>query len=136
MAHVITALCVRCGSCMESCPTECIVPGKPEAEWPHYYIDSVECIDCGACIAECEKEAIFMDDEVPTDYEAYGGEPLSMPEGTEGFDEEYEGEDVFGDTYVVKGVRYLKEGEVIDLSGAAERNDAFYESGPGYDALD
>lgn len=136
MAHVITALCVRCGSCVEACPTECIVPGKPEAEWPHYYIDSEECIDCGACIAECEQEAIFMDDELPDDYEAYGGETLIAKAGTEGFDEEYEGEDIDGNAYVLKNVRHLKEGEVIDLSGAIDDNDAFYEDGPGYDALD
>lgn len=136
MTHVITALCVRCDSCFDVCPTECIVPGKPEAEWPQYYIDSVECIDCGACEAECDQEAIFMDDELPTDYEAYGGETLIAKAGTEGFDEEYEGEDVFGDTYVLKTVRYLKEGEVVDLSGALEANEAFFEEGPGYDALD
>jgi len=136
MAHVITALCVRCGSCIEACPTECIVPGKPEEEWPQYYIDSAECIDCGACMAECDQEAIFTDDEVPSEYEAYGGEALNMPVGTEGFDEEYEGEDFEGEAYVLKGVRFLKKGEIIDLSDAIERNEAFYEDGPGYDALD
>jgi len=121
MAHVITALCVRCGSCIEACPTECIVPGKPEAEWPHYYIDSAECIDCGACA---------------TDYEAYGGETLIMPAGVEGFDEKYEGEDVDGNAYILTTVRHLKEGEVIDLSDAIEQAEAFFEDGPGYDALD
>jgi len=136
MAHVITALCVRCGSCVEACPTECIVPGKPEEEWPHYYIDSAECIDCGACVAECDQEAIFTDDEVPDAYEAHGGETLIAKAGTEGFDAEYKGEDIDGEAYVLTTVRYLEEGEVIDLSGAINDNDAFYEDGPGYDALD
>ncbi len=136
MTHVITALCVRCGSCVDVCPTECIVPGEPQAEWPQYYIDSMECIDCGACTPECDQEAIYMDDEVPDAYEAYGGETLIAKAGTEGFDEEYEGEDVDGEAYVLTTVRYLKEGEVVDLSDAIQINDDFFEEGPGYDALD
>ena len=30
MTHIITSLCLRDGACMEVCPVECIVPGKPE----------------------------------------------------------------------------------------------------------
>jgi hypothetical protein len=32
MTHIITSLCLRDAGCVEVCPVECIVPGKPEAE--------------------------------------------------------------------------------------------------------
>jgi NAD-dependent dihydropyrimidine dehydrogenase PreA subunit len=121
---------------MEVCPVECIVPGKPVEEWPSYYIDPETCIDCGACVPECPYEAIFMEDEVPSDYEAYGDERMSMPEGTEGFDEEFESEDVDGVVWVLKATRVLDEGEVVDLTPAIQRNEDYFVEGPGYDALD
>ena len=34
MTHIITSLCLRDSGCIEVCPVECIVPGKPEGEWP------------------------------------------------------------------------------------------------------
>ncbi len=136
MAHVITNLCMHDGSCMEVCPVECIVPGKPVEEWPSYYIDPETCIDCGACVPECPYEAIFMEDEVPSDYEAFGDERMSMPVGTEGYDEEFESEDVDGVVWVLKATRVLDEGEVVDLTPAIQRNEDYFVEGPGYDALD
>ena len=65
MTHIITSLCLRDGGCIEVCPVECIIPGKPESEWPWMYIDPDTCIDCGACIPECPYEAIFTEDETP-----------------------------------------------------------------------
>ena len=121
---------------MEVCPVECIVPGKPVEEWPSYYIDPETCIDCGACVPECPYEAIFMEDEVPADYEAYGDERMSMPVGTEGFDEEFESEDVDGVVWVLKATRLLDEGEIVDLTPAIQRNEDYFVEGPGYDALD
>ena len=59
MAHVITSLCLRDSACVDVCPVECIVGGKPEAQWPWFYIDPATCIDCGACVPECPFEAIF-----------------------------------------------------------------------------
>ncbi|MGC8780401.1 MAG: 4Fe-4S dicluster domain-containing protein, partial [Anaerolineae bacterium] len=53
MTHIITEICLRDGGCAEVCPVECIVPGKPEEQWPLYYIDRDTCIDCGACVPEC-----------------------------------------------------------------------------------
>ena len=136
MTHVITSLCLHDGSCVEVCPTECIVPGKPVEEWPTYYIDAETCIDCGACAPECPYEAIFMEDEVPSAYEAYGDERMNMPVGTEGYDEEFESEDVNGVTWVLKATRVLDEGEVVDLTPAIQRNEDYFTDGPGYDALD
>jgi ferredoxin len=33
------------------------------------YIDPAECIDCGACEPACPVEAIYPEDEVPSEYE-------------------------------------------------------------------
>ena len=136
MTHVITSFCMYDGACVEVCPTECIVPGKPTDEWPTYYIDPESCIDCGACTPECPTEAIFMDDEVPSAYEAHGDERMNMPAGTEGYDEEYETEDVNGVSWVLKHTRVLDAGEVVDLTPAIQTNEDFYAGGPGYEALD
>lgn len=136
MTHVITALCLYDASCVEVCPVECIVPGKPMEEWPTYYIDPETCIDCGACIPECPQEAIYVDDEVPSAYEAHGDERMNMPAGTEGYDEEFETEDVNGVTWVLKYTRVLDEGEVVDLTPATQLNEDYFTEGAGYDALD
>jgi ferredoxin len=136
MAHVITNFCMHDGSCVEVCPVECIVPGKPVEEYPSYYIDPETCIDCGACAPECPYEAIYMEDEVPSAYEAYGDERMSMPVGTEGYDEEFESEDVNGVTWVLKATRVLEEGEVVDLTPAIQANEDYFTDGPGYDSLD
>ena len=50
MTHIITSLCLRDSSCVEVCPVECIVPGRPTGQWPWYYIDPDVCIDCGATV--------------------------------------------------------------------------------------
>lgn len=60
MAHVITDLCTKCGSCAEICPTECIKAGDDQ-----YYINPEECIDCASCIDECSEGAIFIEEALP-----------------------------------------------------------------------
>jgi ferredoxin len=92
MTHTITALCLRDTACVDVCPVECIIPGKPEEEWPWLYIDPDTCIDCGACVPECPYEAIFPEDEVPTAYTMKAGQYLvdtkeNLPDG-EPFDGE------------------------------------------------
>ena len=86
MTHTITALCLRDTACVDVCPVECIIPGKPESEWPWLYIDPDTCIDCGACVPECPYEAIFPEDEVPTAYTMKDGQYLvdtkaNLPDG-------------------------------------------------------
>ena len=71
MTHIITSLCLRDAGCIEVCPVECIVPGKPENEWPWMYIDPVTCIDCGACVPECPVAAIFYEGDVPEKWRDY-----------------------------------------------------------------
>jgi ferredoxin len=115
MTHIITSLCLRDGACMEVCPVECIVPGKPEAEWPWYFIDPDTCIDCGACVPECPYEAIFPEDEVPAAYTLKANQER-IPFG--------------GERYKAAG------GEVVNLRDDIPYNGKFYKDGPGYKAKD
>jgi ferredoxin len=132
MPHVITSLCLRDCSCTKVCPVDCISPGNPVDQWPTYYIDPDACIDCDACSSECPYHAIFSDDEVPTAFTAKGGELLSAPEGTPGFDQSFNGTDSNGKEVHLKGIRILKVGEVVDLTSSIAKNADFYQSGPGY----
>ena len=136
MTYIITSLCLRDSGCVDVCPVECIVPGKPAEQWPWYYIDPDVCIDCGACVPECPFEAIFPEDEVPTAYEAQGGEYLSMPAGTSGFDTPYDGENHQGEPVHLDYTRILEAGEVVDLTVDIQPNFDYFTEGPGYDALD
>jgi NAD-dependent dihydropyrimidine dehydrogenase PreA subunit len=136
MTYIITSLCLRDSSCVDVCPVECIVPGKPEAEWPWYYIDPDVCIDCGACVPECPYEAIFPEDEVPEVYEAMGDEVISMPVGTEGFDQPWDGENQYGEPVHLDATRTLEAGEIVDLTLDIQPNFDYFIDGPGYSALD
>jgi ferredoxin len=136
MTHVITSLCLRDSSCVDVCPVECIIPGKPVDQWPWFYIDPDTCIDCGACIPECPYEAIFTEEECPPDYTAKGGEVLSMPVGTAGFDQPWEGTDEHGEPVKVNATRVLEAGEQIDLTPDIQPNYDYFTKGMGYKALD
>ena len=132
MTHIITALCLRDSSCVEVCPVECIIPGKPESEWPWYYIDPDTCIDCGACIPECPYEAIFPEDDTPSDYVAKGGEYIARV----GLTGRYEGENDKGEPVVLDCTRQLEAGEEVDLTVDIKPNYDYFTDGPGYKALD
>ena len=136
MTYIITSLCLRDSGCVDVCPVECIVPGKPVEEWPWFYIDPDTCIDCGACIPECPFEAIFVEDEVPDAYVAKGDEKLSMPKGTAGFEEVYDGIDHPGEPVHLEGTRTLAAGETVDLTQDIQPNYDYFQDGPGYSALD
>jgi ferredoxin len=137
MTHIITSLCLRDAGCVDVCPVECIVPGKPVEEWPWYYIDPDTCIDCGACIPECPFEAIFPEDEVSSAYKAKGGEKVSMPAGTANFTEDYDGTNHHGEpVHYKQQTRTLKAGEVVDLTQDIQPNYDYYKTGPGYSSAD
>jgi NAD-dependent dihydropyrimidine dehydrogenase PreA subunit len=53
MSYIITDACNKCGTCVETCPSEAIKEGDPI-----YVINQEECIECGACVSECPNEAI------------------------------------------------------------------------------
>src|SRR5262245_61507918 len=64
MTYVVTESCIKCKytDCVDVCPVDCFREG------PNILvIDPDECIDCTLCVAECPVEAIFAEDDVPTD---------------------------------------------------------------------
>ncbi|PKL30891.1 MAG: ferredoxin [Spirochaetae bacterium HGW-Spirochaetae-10] len=83
MPFIITKACegVCDTACVDVCPVDCIHPTKEE--WPskgydpanlagkQIYINPEECIDCGACEPACPVQAIFPEDEVPSDMVSY-----------------------------------------------------------------
>jgi NAD-dependent dihydropyrimidine dehydrogenase PreA subunit len=84
MAYVITNQCVgTCDTgCVDVCPCDCIIGPVPldelravpasqrAAAFPgiQMFIDPDPCIDCGACVAECPAQAIYHEDDVPTEH--------------------------------------------------------------------
>lgn len=135
MTYIITSLCLRDSGCVEVCPVECIVPGKPKDKWPWFYIDPDTCIDCGACVPECPYEAIFPEDEVPDAYDARGGEVISMPAGS-GLSGAYSGTNHHGTAVSLSHTRTLDAGEVVDLTADIQPNFDYFTDGPGYDAME
>lgn len=68
MAFVVTENCIRCKytDCVEVCPVDCFREG------PNFLvIHPDECIDCALCEPECPAKAIFSEDEVPADQQAF-----------------------------------------------------------------
>jgi ferredoxin len=68
MTYVVTENCIRCKytDCVDVCPVDCFREG------PNFLvIDPEECIDCTLCVAECPAEAIFAEDDVPADQQAF-----------------------------------------------------------------
>ncbi|MDH5432902.1 MAG: ferredoxin family protein [Gammaproteobacteria bacterium] len=68
MAFVVTDNCILCKytDCVEVCPVDCFYEG------PNFLvIDPDECIDCALCEPECPAEAIFEEDDLPSDQKHY-----------------------------------------------------------------
>ena len=68
MTYVIALPCVdlKDKACVEECPVDCIYEGDRML-----YIHPDECVDCGACEPVCPVEAIFYEDDVPTQWKDY-----------------------------------------------------------------
>lgn len=139
MTHIVTRLCLRDTACVEVCPVECMVLGKPEEEWPWLYIDPDTCIDCGACVPECPYEAIFPEEEVPFDFEVQdihdGGTWVAHLASVYPDGEKLDGVEIGGHTVNVLNAKKIAPGEVLDLTEDIEPNYDFFSEGPGYDAL-
>jgi NAD-dependent dihydropyrimidine dehydrogenase PreA subunit len=70
MAYIIAEPCVNVkdGACIDVCPVDCIYT---RAEDNMMYIEPDECIDCAACEPVCPVTAIFVEDQVPAEWESY-----------------------------------------------------------------
>lgn len=68
MTHVVAKPCDGCRytDCVVVCPVECFYEGDSML-----YIHPEECIDCEACVPECPVEAIFHEDNLPTEWASY-----------------------------------------------------------------
>ncbi len=64
MTYVVTESCIKCKytDCVDVCPVDCFHEGPNML-----VIDPEQCIDCTLCVAECPVEAIFAEDDVPTE---------------------------------------------------------------------
>ena len=80
MTYVICEPCidVKDHACAEICPVECIHPMQNDPKNPdkfdeeeQLYIDPEECIDCAICEPQCPVEAIFIEEEVPEEWEHF-----------------------------------------------------------------
>ena len=63
MTHVVTEACIQCKytDCVDVCPVDAFREG------PNFLaIDPDECIDCAVCVPECPVEAIYAEEDVPT----------------------------------------------------------------------
>lgn len=65
MTYVIAEPCVdlKDKACIEECPVDCIYEGGRML-----YIQPDECVDCGACEPVCPVEAIYYEDDVPSQW--------------------------------------------------------------------
>ncbi len=68
MTYVVTENCIKCKytDCVEVCPVDCFHEGPNML-----VIDPDECIDCTLCVPECPVNAIYAEDDVPADQEAF-----------------------------------------------------------------
>lgn len=65
MTYVIALPCVdvKDRACVDECPVDCIYEGPRSL-----YIHPDECVDCGACEPVCPVEAIYFEDDLPSEY--------------------------------------------------------------------
>ncbi|KRA31095.1 MULTISPECIES: ferredoxin [unclassified Nocardioides] len=68
MTYVIAEPCIdlKDRACVDECPVDCIYEGKRML-----YIHPDECVDCGACEPVCPVEAIFYEDDLSDETQAY-----------------------------------------------------------------
>ena len=64
MTFVVTETCIKCKymDCVDVCPVDCFREGPNMLS-----IDPDECIDCAVCIPECPVNAIYAEEDVPSD---------------------------------------------------------------------
>ena len=68
MTFVVSESCIKCKytDCVDVCPVDAFREG------PNFLaIDPHECIDCAVCVPECPVNAIFAEEDVPTDQQDF-----------------------------------------------------------------
>jgi ferredoxin len=72
VTYVITEACIgeKNGACVDVCPAACIHT-TPDA--PQNYIDPDICIECEQCVLVCPVHAVFLDVDVPDEWQGYIG---------------------------------------------------------------
>ena len=70
MAYIICEPCIDVmdTACVDVCPVSCIHTVEGETQ---LYIDPNVCIDCAACVPACPVEAIYMQSDVPSQWESF-----------------------------------------------------------------
>jgi ferredoxin len=70
VTYVIAEPCVgeKNGACVDVCPAGCIHT-TPDA--PQNYIDPDVCIECEQCVLVCPVNAVFLDQELPGEWQAF-----------------------------------------------------------------
>jgi ferredoxin len=70
VTYVITEPCVgeKNGACVDVCPASCI---HTTAEAAQNYIDPDVCIECEQCVLVCPVHAVFLDLDVPQEWQPY-----------------------------------------------------------------
>ncbi len=68
MTFVVTEACIRCKytDCVDVCPVDAFREG------PNFLaIDPDDCIDCAVCVPECPVNAIYAEEDVPSDQQSF-----------------------------------------------------------------
>ena len=68
MTFVVTEACIRCKytDCVDVCPVDAFREG------PNFLAsDPDDCIDCAVCVPECPVNAIYAEEDVPTDQQSF-----------------------------------------------------------------
>jgi len=68
MTFVVTDNCIKCKymDCVEVCPVDCFHEGDNML-----VIDPEECIDCTLCVPECPIDAIYAEDDLPSELQQF-----------------------------------------------------------------
>jgi ferredoxin len=68
MPHVVCQPCYECKytDCVDVCPVSAFREGEKMV-----YIHPDVCIDCESCVPMCPVDAIFRDDNVPSEWHEY-----------------------------------------------------------------
>ena len=80
MPQIICESCigVKDKTCVEVCPVECIYEADDQFYIHPFYIHPEECIDCGACIPACPVNAIFIEEDVPQEWQDFIAENFRL----------------------------------------------------------